>query len=410
LLVKINTGGTYGIARVALGLFPGFIISCLEAFQSIVIVAFTVVFMGYLITAITANDSSWEPMYWVLIHAFSIGLQTFGSRWFWRFNRVLAAAAASVLLIYVLGAIHYGDFSENAAYQAETGQRQWFLGEGSSFMFLLPTPWGMFGGIEALTLACRDVHDPKERVPRAYLWCIVVISCLAFAVIFATVSMNPGVSDTALADFPLIPGLMQILNCSAETALGLHLPAMYATFTGFMFCYGRQFRAMGKSGLINPFIGQDMPHFDTPLVALLTASGISLGFSIVVYLRPQAILTLLALALMSGTGMYMSLCCSFIVMRREFSSLERQFVNPFGVPGAVFSLVVFAALFVSAVGFQDQVFAVVVFGVGFILALVYYSLVVQERQYFSAEEQEVLFRVHLIKSKFFCSMCVLFVC
>jgi hypothetical protein len=90
---------------------------------------------------------------------------------------------------------------------------------------------------------------------------------------------------------------------------------------------------------------------------------------------------------------------SFVVLRTKYATIKREFTSPLGMAGAVYGFVVFTLPFIAICGFQENFIAIATFIVFIAIITLYYVCVAQERQFFSEEEKEVMFRAYLMKSK-----------
>ena len=71
------------MARVALGLYAGFIVGCMEAIEYIAYVASSNLVLSNLICSITATATSMVPLYCLAFFIVTIWIQIAGGRLFW---------------------------------------------------------------------------------------------------------------------------------------------------------------------------------------------------------------------------------------------------------------------------------------------------------------------------------------
>jgi amino acid transporter len=106
---------------------------------------------------------------------------------------------------------------------------------------------------------------------------------------------------------------------------------------------------------------------------------------------------------------------SFIVFRRKYETLHREFHSPFGIIGAIYGIFVFLVVFVAML-LRDQDRLVVLVSYGFFLISFFLIFQrVKRRQIFSKEEETILFLAHVMKGKIICNsipvfrfICILF--
>ena len=406
-------GGAYGIARVTLGIFPGYLVACFDSYESILFVAAGIVSLGQMITTITHNSETLEPVYWLIIYVGTLAIHIYGGMLFWRVNSILGVVSTTLLLIYIIGCIQFADFGTNAALNPhesndssnDTASSVWFQGGMREFMRILPLPCFCFVGVELLNLACRDVPNPKQALPRAYITSIATLVVTCFSVLFVCCSVSPGVTVLVHDLNPLNNGFARLFSVSYETATYFALPGTYAVAFGFMFCYGRQLRSMARSGLLNRAIGQDLPGRKSPVYALLLGFVLGYAACLATYFYPTVGNQLINIALLGTIASYFSQFASFVVLREAYPTIKREFVSPLGIAGAVYGCTVFALVFVGICAFQADYIPSAVFAVFVATMSAYYYVVVRHRQSFSEEEKEVLFRAYLVKSKLCASIC-----
>ena len=400
-LLYICPGGAYGISRVSLGIFPGYLVACFDSYESILFVAAGIVSLGPMISMIAHNDQDLEPVYWLIIYAGTLAIHIYGGMLFWRVSGVLGVVSLGLLVFYILGCIQFGNFGDNAVLPHEpSGAAQWFHGGMYEFMRIIPLPCFCFVGVELLNLACRDVPNPKRAMPRAYIASIATLVSTCFCVIFVSCAASPGVGDLILDLNPLNHGFARIIGVTYDTATVFALPGAYAVVFGFMFSYGRQLRSMARSGLLNRAIGQDLPGRKSPVYALLVGFVLGYAACLATYFYPTVGKQLVNIAMLGTIASYFSQFASFVMLREAYPTIKREFVSPLGIAGAVYGSAVFALVFVGICLFQTDYIAIAVFAVFVAVISIYYYLVVRHRQSFSEEEKEVLFRAYLLKSKF----------
>jgi len=158
---------------------------------------------------------------------------------------------------------------------------------------------------------------------------------------------------------------------------------------------------MGKSGLVNTWLGYDMPYLNTPVNALLF--GAAIGFLVgcrYQYLEPIKYESLFHINLIGAVCVYFTQFISFIMFRWYYPTIKREFTSPLGIYGAVYGIVLFIPVFVALVALETSIM-IIAFVIYVIALSIYYVLVVRHRQMFSEEEKTVLFKAYLMKSKNF---------
>jgi ethanolamine permease len=395
-------GGAYGISRVTLGTVAGFVVGCFDAYQSMFNALYSAVAIGGALTMVYGTERRWLPVYWVTVLASYLILHIIGGVWMWRLLKFMTFFSILMIFIYIFGSIQFADFEENAPLWFPfglEGKYQYFHGGVDLFLQILPFPCWMFAGTESVNLAAHDCENPKRDVPRGYILTWITIFCTSIGCVFIGASVFPGATLIAYYFFPTSVAYAQIFNITIVRATALSIPAIYATGFGFTYYYGSQIRAMGKSGLANPWLGYDVPGFKTPIVALVFGFVVCMLVGLRYYwwkeLKGES---LLGISLMGASVVYCTQFISYIVLRLYYPTIKREFESPLGILGAVYGLCVFLLVFIVLSGLESQL-GIKAFCIYLGAILLYYYLVVRHRQTFSEEEKTVLFKAYLLKSE-----------
>jgi ethanolamine permease len=377
-------------------------VGCYDALETIIYVSTSVVALGSMISSITGGHRHLEPLYWFIFYVSAIIIHCYSGRFFWKINAVLAIVSFLIVIIYIFGSIKWCDINRYAPLDGESGSTAWFAGDMYDFMRILQHATWLYVGVEGINIACQDVPSPKRNIPLGYLTCVWTLVCTCFGVFFVTISLPPGVSETALSLTPLNPGFKLMFDIGDAGATALSLPATYATAFGFMFFYGRQIKSMGKSGLLNPMLGVSLQEQHTPLRALVAGSVLGYLICLAAYFNADISSHLFGLTVLFACSVYFSQFLSYIVFKTMLSNIKRQYLSPLGMFGAVCGSVVYALVFISAAFCQPDFYNIIAFAIITVVITVYYVAVVKERQFFSKEEQTVLMACHVVKSKSVC--------
>jgi ethanolamine permease len=377
-------------------------VGCYDALETIIYVSVSVRAFGSMISSLAGSPHHYEPIYWFVFYATSIVIHCYSGKWFWKINAFLAIISFLIILIYILGSIKWCDMNQYAPLEGESGSAAWFNGGMYDYLRILHYAVWLFVGVEGINIACQDVPSPKRNIPLGYLSCVWTLFFTGFGVFFVTISLPPGVSEAADSLSPLNSGFRLMFQTSEAGAIALSLPATYATAFGFMFFYGRQLKAMGKSGLLNPMLGVSLTKEHTPLRALLVGSVLGYLICLAAYFVPSVSNHLFGLCVMFACSVYFSQFLSYIVFKTMLSNIKRQYESPLGIGGALCGALMFSLVFISAAFCQPDFYNIIAFVIITCLASVYYVAVVKDRQFFSKEEQTVLMACHVVKSKYLC--------
>mmetsp|Transcript_37549 Transcript_37549/g.74763 ORF Transcript_37549/g.74763 Transcript_37549/m.74763 type:complete len:667 (+) Transcript_37549:121-2121(+) len=396
-------GGAYGITRVTMGSFFGYLVAFFDSYRSMFFAMLCVFILGYLITIVSEKPEQVElqPIWWFLIYGSYLVIHSIGGRVFWYSMKILSIGSLLLLVIYVLGSAKFADFDENAplyVFPVEPENNRWMSGNEISFFRILPICCWFFVGVESLNLASHDAVNPKTDVPRAYVLSYITIVIMLISTVFICCSVYPGTQFMTQIVSPTAPGYMLMFDIDYFKASIFSIPPIYTAGFGFTYHYSSQVRAMGKSGLVNFWLGYDIPFFNTPVPALLLGAiigyGVGLRYHFYKALKQES---LFSVALIGAMLAYISQFVSFIMLRWYYPTIKREFVSPLGVYGAIYGIVVFSLVLAVLLGLQASL-SWIAFIVFIVLLVVYYFTVVIHRQVFSEDEKTVLFKAYLMKT------------
>jgi ethanolamine permease len=153
-------GGAYGISRVTLGLYAGFIVGILEACEYIAYVASSALVLSNLVCLTTMTSLTLVPVYSLVFFIVAVSIQIGGGRWFWWSSSILAVMSISILLIYNLGSLKWTNIIYTASPSTTGGDDySYFIGGVTSFIKVTPLAAWWYVGIEALNLGSPFVAN-----------------------------------------------------------------------------------------------------------------------------------------------------------------------------------------------------------------------------------------------------------
>ena len=153
-------GGAYGIARATLGLYPGFIVGCLEASEYIAYVSASCIVLSAVLCNITNTPVTFIPVYSLAFYIIAVFIQILGGRLFWRSTSFLGVISIVILLIYNFGSlrwVHEADFSSPATTGGE--ESALFIGGFRKFVAVTPLAAWWYVGVESLNLSVAFVAN-----------------------------------------------------------------------------------------------------------------------------------------------------------------------------------------------------------------------------------------------------------
>lgn len=395
-------GGNYGFVRCSLGPFWGYLAACLEFAYYNFYNARAIGKISLLVSTAADTNPDLEPLWAFLAMIFIVGLNMKGGNTFWLLMMLVTLYTLVLLLIFFKGAYSNIDFYKYAlGHYLPAGQHNdGSVGNIRTYLRYMSTPNSFFIGLDILPLASLRVIDEVHVVPRALIvgWTTMfVLSTLTF---FAVMCHFPGASSTLKrATFVLQFGLEDAITINPLYYPLLLLAPTVATAVGFMFGAGNQLAAMAESGLMPRMLRYRFGIDKIPGVSLVCCGIIQyLIYFFIHKYEPNIRYFASDIVNLASSGLFVLLCVSFIVFRVNFSSMKRNFVNPFGIFGAIMGFLYWSFYFIvrSDHRFQPNRKATKAFYIFMSIMIVYYFAYVQFVQFFSKEEQDKFMKVYIL--------------
>eukprot|EP00981_Chlorochromonas_danica_P011335 scaffold3873_cov177-Ochromonas_danica.AAC.15 len=261
-------GGLYGMTRVTLGPYFGFIVACCEMLQSIVFTTSLLFPAGLTAVEVFGLPDSFIPFFWILMLGLCLMVNIMGVKYFWRTNTILVLTAIVLFIIYYAVWMPCMDCKKYGG--------GILMGIPMSSNWLLSVPAGslLFAGLELLPMACTDAIEPSKTLPQSFLGAFVIISLNAFLLIFAAGCNAPGSFFVGISiDSPLYYGFVNGLHVSEQVGKALLIPILFTTSCAFTYVYGIQLRSMADSGLLPGVLQYSYGPDRIPYVALLCGAA-----------------------------------------------------------------------------------------------------------------------------------------
>lgn len=386
-------GGSYGFTRAILGPATGYFVAISESLEYIVYVASAASSFGDLCGHLFGyTDDIAYPLYFVLLYFITVPFHIYGGQTFWIVSTTLGALALFFVALYCLANISHADITNKSEYHPID------FTDGKSFMkYLNVTAW-FYIGVEAMTLGNNNIKDAANKVPFAMVGCIGTLLVTATCILLCAGSIAPGTEILTESFFPFFFGYSDSLNMSKRVSSLVMLPGIIGTAYGFQFAYTRQLYAMSCSGLVPKFVSATWGPNNSPSMAALVASFLSLALLLGCYRTFQNYGTQLFDIVMCGACcVYISLFRSYIICHSRYSNMERSFCSPLGVFGAYLGMAIFSLVLIGIAFFnEDNGTSISAFVIIMIVAMAYYLLVAQKREFFSKEEQDKFMRAYIL--------------
>ncbi|MBV8388908.1 MAG: ethanolamine permease [Mucilaginibacter sp.] len=202
-----------------------------------------------------------------------------------------------------------------------------------------PMPFGMSGifaalpfavwfylAIEGVAMVAEEVKEPKQNIPKGYLYGLGTLMFLALGVMILT----GGISDwrkLSNLDYPLPEAIGIVLGKSnglTKIFASIGLFGLIASFHGTILASSRQVYAMARSSYLPGFLSVVNHRFKTPHWAIIAGGVVSF---IALYTGTTA--QIIIISVMGAVLMYMLSMVSLFILRRKEPDLERPFASPF---------------------------------------------------------------------------------
>lgn len=378
-----HAGGSYSFTRNAFGPLGGFINGATDAIEFILTPAVIVYFIGAYLSTLEPLKSIPVPVWWVLFYVVFVGINILGVSLTLRFGLFVTAMAASVLVIFYVGAIATGTFKPELLLSVRdaSGQTGSFLPKGPvGILTAIPYAIWFFLGIEQLPLAAEEAHDSGRDVPKALTWGIITLLILAFLVLFLNSGVPASFTDPTTKEVflnaeaigksgaPLADGLVAVFGKGifTDALILISVSGLIASFHTIIYGYGRVIFSLSRAGYFPRWLSVTS-QFQTPAIAMIIGGIIGLGCATAIQFAGGAVgAALLYMAVTAAVISYALNMLSYIKLKISRPELPRPYKSPFGIVGAIIGLVLaIVALFAC---FSDPAYQPGAMGVGLVTA------------------------------------------
>lgn len=348
-----HTGGAYSFARSAMGPWGGFVTGLAETIEYVATTAVVVYFSAAYADAVTTgllNFSMPSWVWWIILYAIFILLNTAGAAISFRFAIVVSIISIAILLVFSVMAAFSGLFSVDNLFNIVPAEGQSsFLPFGAlPILFALPYAMWFFLGIEELPLAAEESTNPVRDIPRAGLIARATLIITGVLVLVFNTGIV-GAEQIRISGEPLLDGFRAMVGDQAAAALALFaLIGLLASLQGIMFAYGRNMYSLSRAGYYPKFLSLTGKR-ETPGIALLV--GAIIGFVALVLVDALggtggvAGAIVLNIAIWGAVIAYALQMVSYVILRKKYPNANRPYKSPWGIPGAVIAGVISVLIF-----------------------------------------------------------------
>ncbi|TMW69633.1 hypothetical protein Poli38472_001789 [Pythium oligandrum] len=387
-------GGAYGLARCTLGFFPAFLVGCFQALQFMTGGAMMMLVFVQLTVGFFPILMGYEPIFTLCCYIFCMLVHVRGGHIFWGISFLLGFSSVGLLIVYFFGSLPRVDITRNAL----DDPFPHFYGGFKGLISYLPYGAWMFVGVETLNLASSEVESPKKTVSSAQVMCVWTLFFTAIMTIFSTISvpLPNGIFGLALSFDPLSMGFHRIFQVDIGVAVIFSLVPTFSVCFGFMWAYARVINAMARSKLFPPWLARGPQRYGTPGAAIVGGAAFGYGLSIAAHFEPELMNLIFITNLFFAFVSYIGQCIGYISLKVNYSIIKQSAMkNPFGIIGAVYSMIVWITCIFSLVILQKAYLPLILVIVISVIAALYYYLIARRRQTFSDEENKVLLTAHV---------------
>ncbi len=223
------------------------------------------------------------------------------------------------------------------------------------------------------------------------MWGLRTLVVTGFLVLFLNSGISPGAKTLSENEEPLLEGLQTIFGSGTSASiLGLVAVAgLVASFHTIIFAYGRNIFSLSRAGYYPHPLSVTHGKRNTPHVALLLGAVLGWIAAYIIWKNSGTQLgaSLLYMAVFGAVISYLMQCVSFILLRRNRPNINRPYVSPVGIAGAVVAGLI-ALLSLGAILYNDE-YRPGVYGVlaVYLVALAYFGIAGRHRLVYSPEEE-----------------------
>jgi ethanolamine permease len=400
-----HTGAAYSFARSSMGPWGGFITGLCENVEYVVTPAVIVTFITAYVNSIFGFDAAYSPVIWVVTFIIFLALNIYGVALSYKVTLIITLLSLAVLVIFWISAIPNMDFSRWALNIAPDGSElpegngPWFPFGFTGVLASLPFAVWLFLAIEQLPLAAEESVDPKRDMPKGILLGMATLVVSAFMIVLLNPSVV-GVGSHKLGSSlePLLDGFRAVYGDVGVTVLGIAaLTGLIASFHTILYAQGRQIYSLSRAGYFPTVLSLTHQTYRTPHLAMIVGSIVGLAIMFIIWFSQGAesggaIIgsVLLNMAVFGAMFSYILQAISFILLRKNKPNMERPYVSPLGIPGAVLTIIIGVVTLLYQI--QDANFFKGVFWVlvWFAAGILYFALIGRHKLILSPEVEFAL--------------------
>ncbi|HEX8287624.1 MAG TPA: amino acid permease [Pyrinomonadaceae bacterium] len=352
------TGGMYLYAKDAFGSIVGYEVGWLYWIVRITTFAancnLLLSYLGFFFP--TANQGTTRILLILLIVSIITFVNFIGVRQSAIFTNIFTIGKIVPLLIFVAVGLFYiqpANFSFAAA-----------APDSSAFASAVLLLIYAFVGFEAAVIPAGEVREPQRSVPFALLTALAVIVVLYIAIQIVCIGTLPGL---AASERPLADAANNFLGSfgAAFITVGAIVSILGNLNGGFLPASRIPF-AMAEQKELPRVLAATHNKFQTPYVSLFLTAIVILVFTV-----QSSFVSALTIATITRLLVYATTCAALPVFRKRADAPKAQFLAPFGVFAAIFSLILTVWLLANVDYRKEGLTVLIVAAIGLIFYFAY---------------------------------------
>lgn len=222
-------------------------------------------------------------------------------------------------------------------------------------------------GFEAAVIPAGETRDPKKNVPFALLAALCFCAVLFILIQIVSIGTLP---ELAQSKRPLADAANNFLGSLAASFITIGaLVSIFGNLNGGFLTASRMPYAMAEQQELPQILAKTHEKFKTPYVSLLITA-----IAIIILTIQSSFISALTISTITRLIVYATTCAALPIFRYKKDAPKAEFLVPFGIVAAVFSLILTVWL-LTAVNFQtDGVRVLILGGIGLILFFAYRAL------------------------------------
>lgn len=395
------TGGAYGYARAAFGQKIAIIAGVSQILEYTLALATILVAIG--IESRVILDGSFlagvgEPIIWGVVLVFFVLLNSWDTKLFFRSALILAIAPLIVLAIFWFEAIPRFEMSQLLSIKAQIGDSEWLPNGLIGIAWSMPFAVWFFLSIEVITLASEETLAPSKNIPKAFLLAFIVLVISALGVLILNSGVAPGAAAISSIDAPLLSGLETVLAgaLSVKVLTALVLIGALAGFHSTIYAASRVVFSLSRAGYLPKQLSYAYGRHKTPNLAIYLVAF--LVYVLVITARYFAehisvVALLLNMSVLAAMISYMISLVSYVVLRVRFPLMNRPYMSPLGVTGAITGLIIVTIAAIFMFTNANYRFGLIILSCIYLISLLLFMAV--GRKAINENAPEEAFAIHL---------------